>query len=141
MEQFPQRYLQLTIRLLQQLKDNLSKEALGEIFQEMGESIAGELTRGVNLADLNLEERLGLLEEVLTSEGFMVNLQEEDENYYLIESSCPYHHLGEDHPEICFVDQELIAHFISSQPIRVECILEGDNQCKYQINKNQALKD
>jgi DeoR family suf operon transcriptional repressor len=138
MEKFPQRYLQLTTRLLQQLKDNLPQEAISEIFQEMGEGLADELTRGINLDDLNLEERLELLEKVLTSEGFMVNIQEEDENYFLVEASCPYHHLGEDHPEICVVDRELIAHFISSPPKRVECILEGDKQCKYQIKKDLA---
>jgi len=138
MEQFPQRYLQLTLRLLQQLKENLSEKALGEIFQELAGSIAGELTQGVNLEDLNLKERLELLEEVLTAEGFMVNLQEEDENYFLVEASCPYHHVGEDHPEICVVDQELIAHFISASPQRVECILDGDAQCKYQIKKTEG---
>ena len=136
MEQFPQRYLQLTLRLLQQMKENLSEKALEEIFQELAQGITGELTRNVNLDDLSLKERLELLEEVLTSEGFMVNIVEEDDNFYLVEASCPYHHVGEDHPEICVVDQELIAHFISAQPERIECILDGDNQCKYQIKKN-----
>ena len=41
--------------------------------------------------------------------------------------------VGEDFPEICVVDQELIAHFASTTPKRVECILDGDKQCKYLI--------
>lgn len=135
MEQFPQRYLQLTLRLLQQLKENLSEKMVGEIFQELAEGIVGELTQNVNLHDLTFEERLLLLEEVLTSEGYMVNLQEEEGNYYIVEASCPYHHVGEDYPEICVVDKELIAHFTSTPPERVECILEGDKQCKYLIKK------
>ncbi len=135
MEQFPQRYLQLTLRLLQQLKENLSEKALGEIFQELAQGIAGDLTQNIDLESLTLKERLDLLEQVLTAEGFMVNVEEEDENYYLVEASCPYHHVGEDHPEICVVDKELIAHFVSASPTRVECILDGDLQCKYQIKK------
>jgi len=135
MEQFPQRYLQLTMRLLQQLKENLSEKELGDIFQDLAKGIASEFTRNVNLDDLSLIERLELLKEVLTSEGFMVNIEEEDENYYLVEASCPYHHVGGDHPEICVVDQELIAHITSAQPQRIECILDGDTQCKYQIRK------
>ena len=87
--------------------------------------------------DLQLEKLLvELLQEVLTAEGFMVNLEEEEDNFYIVEASCPYHHVGEDHPEICVVDQELIAHFVSSTPKRVECILDGDKQCKYKIKKN-----
>jgi len=136
MEQFPQRYLQLTLRLLGQLKENLTDIELKEIFKELAAGIAGDLTRDVNLEELSLKERLELLENLLTSEGFMVNLQEEDENYFLVEASCPYHHVGEDHPEICVVDKELIAHFISATPERVECILDGDAQCKYQIKKS-----
>ena len=135
MEHFPQRYLQLTLRLLEQLKANLSEKVLGEIFQELAEGIAGELTQDVNLEDLSLEERLHLLQEVLTAEGFTVNLQEEEDNYYLVEASCPYHHVGADYPEICVVDQELIAHFAATTPKRIECILDGDKQCKYLIEK------
>jgi len=135
MEQFPKRYLQLTLRLLQQLKENLSEEVIGEIFQELAEGIAGELTQNINLEDLTFEERLLLLKDVLNSEGFMVILQEEEDNYFIIEASCPYHHIGEDNPEICVVDQALIAHFVSTTPQRIECILDGDKQCKYLIQK------
>lgn len=136
MEQFPQRYLQLTLRLMDQLKSNLPEKVLGTIFKDVAEVIADELTHDINLEELNLEERLELLQEVLTAEGFMVNLEEEEDNFYIVEASCPYHHVGGDHPEICVVDQELIAHFVSSTPKRVECILDGDKQCKYKIKKN-----
>lgn len=133
MEQFPQRYLQLTLRLLEQLKSSLPEKVLGNIFKEVAEGIAEDLTHDINLEDLDLKERLELLQEVLTAEGFMVEIQEEEGNFYIVEASCPYHHVGEDYPEICVVDQELIAHFVSSTPKRVECILDGDKQCKYLI--------
>ncbi|MCD6425438.1 MAG: ArsR family transcriptional regulator [Anaerolineales bacterium] len=135
MEQFPQRYLQLTLRLLEQLKSKLPAKVLGNIFKEVAEGIADDLTRDISLEDLDLKERLELLQEVLTSEGFMVNIQEDEGNFYIVESSCPYHHVGEDFPEICMMDQELIAHFVSSTPQRVECILDGDKQCKYLIKE------
>ncbi len=133
MEQFPQRYLQLTLRLLEQLKSSLPEKVLGNIFKEVAEGIVEDLTHDINLEDLDLKERLELLQEVLTTEGFMVDIQEEEGNFYIVEASCPYHHVGEDYPEICVVDQELIAHFVSTTPKRVECILDGDKQCKYLI--------
>jgi predicted ArsR family transcriptional regulator len=135
MEQFPQRYLQLTLRLLKQMKENLSEKAIRDLFQELAEEIAGESTREVKLEDLSLLERLNLLQEVLTGEGFMVNIIEEDGDYYIVEASCPYHHVGEDYPEICVVDRELIAHFVSAPPQRIECILDGDKQCKYLVKE------
>ncbi len=133
MEQFPQRYLQLTLRLLEQLKSSLPEKVLRNIFKEVAEGIVEDLTPDINLEDLDLKERLELLQEVLTAEGFMVEIQEEEGNFYIVEASCPYHHVGEDYPEICVMDQELIAHFVSSTPKRVECILDGDKQCKYLI--------
>ena len=36
---------------------------------------------------------------------------------------------------ICVVDQELIAHFTATTPKRIECILDGDKQCKYLIEE------
>ena len=136
MEQFPQRYLQLTLRLLEQLKFNLPDKVLGEIFQDVAEGITDDLTQNINLDELDLEERLELLQQVLTAEGFMVNLEEDEGNFYIVEASCPYHHVGEDYPEICVVDRELIAHFAASTPERIECILNGDKQCKYKIKRN-----
>ncbi len=133
MEQFPQRYLQLTLRLLEQLKSNLPDQMIGDIFREVAQGIAGEITQQVDLKDLDLEERLELLQNALVAEGFMVELEEEDGDYYIVEASCPYHHVGEDYPEICIVDKELIARFAYTPPERVECILDGDKQCRYLI--------
>lgn len=136
MEQFPQRYLQLTLRLLEQLKTSLPEEVLGELFKEVAEGIADDLTGQIDLDQLSLKERLELLQEALVSEGFMVSLEEDEGNYYVVEASCPYHHVGENYPEVCVVDKELIAHFAASSPERIECILDGDKQCKYTIKRN-----
>ncbi len=133
MEQFPQRYLQLTLRLLEQLKSSLPDEMIGDIFREVAQGMAGEITKQVDLNELDLEERLELLQQALVAEGFMVELEEENGDYYIVEASCPYHHVGEDYPEICIVDEELIARFADTNPKRVECILDGDKQCRYLI--------
>jgi predicted ArsR family transcriptional regulator len=136
MEQFPQRYLQLTLRLLQQLKTSLPDMALGDIFRDVAEGIADDLTEHIDLNELELQERLELLQNALVSEGFMVTLEEDEGNFYIVEASCPYHHVGEDYPEICAVDKELIAYFAASSPERIECILDGDKQCKYTIKRD-----
>ncbi len=136
MEQFPQRYLQLTLRLLEQLKTSLPEKVLGELFKEVAEGIADDLTGQIDLDQLSLKERLELLQEALVSEGFMVSLEEDERYFYIVEASCPYHHVGENYPEVCVVDKELIAHFAASRPERIECILDGDKQCKYTIKRN-----
>lgn len=135
MEQFPRRYLSLTLRILDQLKQNLSEQAVGEIFQDVAEDMAVELTKDIDVDQLPMEKRFQLLQEVLASEGFTVNIKEEDDAYHVIEASCPYHHVGEAHPEVCAVDQELISRFVTVPPKRIQCILDGDSQCIYAVPK------
>ncbi|MDZ7845062.1 MAG: ArsR family transcriptional regulator [Anaerolineales bacterium] len=132
-EQFPKRYLDLTLRILAQLKESLSPQMVGELFQEIARDMAEEITADFELEDLSLAERLKLLQSVLNQEGFTVNVVKEDGEYYLVEASCPYHHVGEDHPEICVVDQELISRFVTVPPKRIECMLDGGKRCVYKI--------
>ncbi len=138
MEQFPKRYLNLTLRLLAQIKDNLSEKKVGEIFQDIAVDLADSLTEDLQLESLDLGERMDVLQKILTSEGFTVSVTEDEENFYLIEASCPYHHVGQDFPEICALDQALITHITSVSPHRIECILNGDQQCKYRLEKPKA---
>lgn len=135
MEHFPQRYLDLTLRILGQLENNLSKKAVSDLFKDMAEDMAEELTKDIDVDKLSMEERLQLLKDVMTSEGYTVTLKEKDDAYHVIEASCPYHHVGESHPEICVVDQELISRFVTVPPQRITCILDGDTQCTYIIPK------
>lgn len=135
-EQFPQRYLDLTLRILNQLKESLSPQMVGKLFQEIAQDMAAEIAADIELEDLSLTERLKLLQNVLNQEGFTVSVIKEDGEYFLIEASCPYHHVGEDHPEICVVDQELISRFVTLPPKRIECMLDGGKRCVYKIPNN-----
>jgi predicted ArsR family transcriptional regulator len=135
MERFPKRYLTLTLRILDQLEDTLSQKAVSELFQDIAEDMAEEMTQDIEVEQLTMEERLTLLQEVMTSKGYTVRLSEQDDTYHVIEASCPYHHVGESHPEICAVDQELISRFVAVPPKRITCILDGDTQCTYVIPK------
>ncbi|MFO8036198.1 MAG: winged helix-turn-helix transcriptional regulator [Anaerolineales bacterium] len=135
MEHFPKRYLDLTLRILDQMEDNLSQKAVNDILKDVAVEMAEELTKNIDVNSLSMEERLQFLKDVMTSEGYTVKLMEKDDAYHLIEASCPYHHVGETHPEICVIDQELISRFFTVPPKRITCILEGDSQCTYIIPK------
>ncbi len=136
MEQFPKRYLNLTLRLLDQLKESRSKRFLGELFQDIADDMAEEISKDFELDQLVLQEKLEILKEVLSAEGYTVSLSEDQHNYYLIEASCPYHHVGETYPEVCVMDQHLISLVTEVPAQRIECILNGDQHCKYLIKKD-----
>jgi len=130
-EKFPTRYLRLTTRLLNQLKETLPNPMVKELFSQVALNLAEEYSDQIE--DLPIEERLELIKELLASEGFTVDWEKEGESYHIHEISCPYHKVGQDHPEICSMDQTLISQMLSVPAEKVECILSGGDRCTYVV--------
>jgi len=131
MERFPSRYLRLTTRLLQQLKDTMPEPMVNQLFSQMAEDLAEDYQD--EFAGLDIEGRLNLLTELLSQEGFIVNWEKDEQNYLIKEISCPYYHIGQSHPEVCSVDQTLISSVLSIPAEKVKCILDGDAHCTYVV--------
>lgn len=130
-EKFPTRYLRLTTRLLNQLKETLPNPMVKELFSQVALNLADEYTD--QLENLPIEERLELIKELLASEGFTVDWEKEGESYHIHEISCPYHKVGQSHPEICSMDQTLISQMLALPAEKVECILNGNDRCTYVV--------
>lgn len=130
-ERFPTRYLRLTLRLLQQLKETVPEPLVNKIFSQMARDLAAEYED--ELEGLSMEERLDLVKNVLTSEGFTVDWEKDGDFYQIRESNCPYFHVGQNHPEICSVDQTLISTVLSVPAEKIKCMLHGDSQCTYLV--------
>ena len=132
-EHFPTRYLRLTNRLLDRLKDSLSDDTFDALFSKMGEEMAEDLASELDWQSLSMEDRLDLLKEVLQEEGFIVEWQRKGDDYYIKELNCPYYQIGQNHPEICTVDQTLISKVLSVPAKKIRCILDGDSHCTYVV--------
>lgn len=130
-EKFPTRYLRLTTRLLNQLKETLPNPMVKELFSQVAINLAGEYAD--RLENLPIEERLELLKELLASEGFTVDWEKEGDSYHIHEISCPYYKVGQSHPEICSMDQTLISQMLAVPAEKVECILSGGDRCTYVV--------
>ncbi len=131
LEKFPSRYVQFTVRLLQQLKQTLPPQMVGQLFTQMARQMAEEYAPQVE--DLTLEQRLDFITHLLQQEGFTVEWERQGDQYVIREVSCPYLHIGQSHPEVCAVDETLIAALLDIPAARVQCILDGDHVCTYVI--------
>ncbi|MFU8772150.1 MAG: helix-turn-helix transcriptional regulator [Anaerolineales bacterium] len=140
LEHFPTRYLRLTIRLLQQLKDHMPTELVSKLFTDMANDIAEDYAKSMPGINLSLEQRLELVKDVLINEGFNVEWEQKDDRYHIREISCPYLHIGQNHPEVCRVDQTLISSLLNVPVEKIQCILDGDSHCTYVIpNEEREL--
>ena len=66
--------------------------------------------------------------------------EHKDDGYLIRESSCPYYHVGQTHPEICAVDQTLISNILSVPVKKVKCILDGDAFCTYLVPSSESAE-
>lgn len=134
MEQFPTRYLNLSIRLVEKLKESLAPDTVSKLFKEMAAEMVSDQTAQIDLGSLSQDERVVLVEQLLSNEGFTIEVASSDKGYEIRETSCPYMHVGEEHPEICLVDEAMIAHVLATQVEKTHCVLDGDPFCAYFAN-------
>lgn len=135
LERFPTRYLRLTTRLLSQIKEKLPQPLVGEIFSEVAQVLASQHAEQMN--GLNLEERLDAVRDVLAEEGFVIEWEKQGGEYHIHEISCPYLQVGQNHPEVCMVDQTLISNMLALPAEKVRCILNGDAHCTFVIQADK----
>jgi predicted ArsR family transcriptional regulator len=130
-ELFPRKYLGLTRRLLEQIKTNLPPEAVAKLFEEMAVDIVADYQ--ARFEGKPKSERMAVLVEILEKEGFVVSWEEQNGEYVLIEHSCPYRTLGQEHADICTLDRVLITQVLDSPVQKTSCLLDGDHSCAYVI--------
>ena len=140
MEQFPSRYLQLTVRLLKQLKETLPEAMVGELFTQMADDLAADYAADLELDEMPIEERLDIVQDLLGSEGFTMEWEHKEDGYHIREVSCPYFHVGQSHPEVCAVDETLISNVLSVPIEKVKCVLNGDSLCTYIVPETKITE-
>ncbi|MFQ5594513.1 MAG: helix-turn-helix transcriptional regulator [Anaerolineae bacterium] len=128
---FPERYDELADRLLKGLKALGARREVTEVLEEMGADIVR--TYHGALAGKSFEERLDLLIHILSDEGFLASWVEEAGKYILTEYSCPYLLVGQDHPEVCEVDWQVITRILGAPVKKETCMLQGDTNCTFHI--------
>jgi DeoR family transcriptional regulator, suf operon transcriptional repressor len=131
LEKFPTRYLRLTTRLLDQMKEKLPQAVVGEMFQEVADDLASR--HEGQFKGRNVEERLEMMKDLLAEEGFVIEWEKQGQEYLIHEITCPYLQVGQNHPEICTVDQTLISKMLAVPANKVKCIFSGATQCTYVV--------
>lgn len=136
MEKFPTRYLRLTSRLLAQMKETMPGPMVSQLFSQVAEGLAADYSQ--QMLGMKMEERLDFVKEMLGEEGFTVEWEKVGEQYKIHEISCPYLQIGQNHPEVCTVDQTLISKMLAVPVEKVQCILSGAAHCTYVVQPVEA---
>jgi len=131
LDQFPSRYVRLTNRLLDEIKESIPPGKVEELFSGVATTMAADVAR--RLDGLPLKQRLERMVELLAEEGFEAEVEQQDGQIMIRETSCPYFRIGRKHPEVCTVDQSFIATALSLPVERVTCLLQGADTCTFAV--------
>ncbi len=131
MEKFPSRYLNLSIRILEKLKETLPPKTVTKLLKEMAAEMVSDQTAQIDISGLEIGERVELIQQLLMEEGFTVEVTSKEDGFEIKETSCPYKHVGTDHPEICLVDETMITEILATPIEKTHCVLNGDPYCCY----------
>lgn len=134
LEHFPTRYMRLTIRLLGQLKEHMPPEMVNQLFSKMADDLVHDYANSARAQGLSTEQRLEMVKSLLKDEGFNIEWEKIGDKYHIREVSCPYFHVGQNHPEVCWIDQTLISTVLDLPAEKVKCVLDGDNYCTFVVS-------
>ena len=135
LERFPTRYMRLTLRLLEKIKQSLPEPMVKGLFAQMAREMVDDYTAEAHTDGLSMEERLDLMRSLLVKEGFNVEWEQQGEEYHIRETNCPYLHVTQTHPEVCSVDQTLISALLDVPAQKIKCVLNGDAHCTYVVSQ------
>jgi len=131
-ELFPKKYFSFANRLLEELKERLPADTINEIFISLVNRMLEE--RASEFAGLSLEERLDYVINLLGTEGFLARWEKmADGRYRIIEYSCPYISMGQQHAEVCTLDKQIMISVLGTAVEQQSCMLDGDDCCQFTL--------
>lgn len=134
---FPDSHSELTLRLINKIKENLGEETLTELISSTGlDNLQNYRTAIPETA--SLEERIEKLAELRNKEGYMATYeQNEDGNYLLIENHCPICAAATLCQGFCATELNTFQSVLgpNTKVERIDHILAGARRCAYLIQE------
>ncbi len=125
----PTDYLKISEQALQTMKRFLGSETLLELLKEIGKDLAQGYGDSMHFDDP--EESLNQIASQLTRDGFIFSWTRSGDITTLTTHHCPFHYLGQSHPEVCAINHALLESLIQQPISHNGCILRGDVACTY----------
>lgn len=138
---FPNSHADLTVQLLDTIKEQLGEEALDMIITSREAETVKRYQRALSNCK-DLESVISGYAIIRTSEGYMAEFRKESENEYLLfENNCPIGAAASSCKHFCLSDMRILQQILGENTIveRMDHIASGERRCAYRI-KSPALQ-
>ncbi len=133
--QFPDRYDEFAVSLLDTLAETVGKEQMGTILRKQWERKALEYRDRIGAG--TLKERVDRLVELRRQEGYMaecLNDPDHGDRFILTEYNCAISHIAETFPSVCGHELEMFGVALPDCAVeRTHWQVNGEHRCGYLI--------
>ena len=140
---FPDAYAELSVALIEALKDSFGEEGLERVLVSRCARQRADYARRIRRDD-PLEKKLKELALVRTEEGYMAEVRRDEEGggYLLVENHCPICAAASACQGFCSTELELFRSALGPGVgvERVEHIVSGDRRCAYRVTPKSAKR-
>jgi predicted ArsR family transcriptional regulator len=136
LSQFPDTHAEVTVQLLQSVKNLLGENALDLLITDREKSTYDRYEQALSKAK-SLEQRLEALTQIRSKEGYMAEWKKEGDNYFLIENHCPICAAATECQGFCRAELSNFQTLMGKdyRVERVDHIISGGQRCVYKISQ------
>lgn len=131
---FPKAYHEFIVGILKDLEKNDGRNKVEDIFRWRKERILRDKKEALS-DKKSLQDRVYALQDVLESDGYLVDLDVDENNFILREFNCPIAKVATEFREACKYELQIFRELLRKDVMRQECIAEGSPSCTYVIPK------
>jgi len=134
--QFPDSHADVTVQILRSVKNLLGENALDLLINDREKNTYERYEKALVKAE-SLEQRLEVLVQARSEEGYMAEWTKEGNEYFLIENHCPICAAATECQGFCRAELSNFRNLIGKeyQVERINHILSGGQRCVYKISE------
>ena len=131
---FPKAYHEFIIGTFKDLEKTDGKEKIDDIFRRRKDRILREKKEALS-DKKSIHDKVYTLKDVLESDGYILELYEEDNKYTLKNFNCPISKVASEFRDACKHELEMYRELLKKEVTRQACLAEGALSCTYIIPK------
>lgn len=133
-ELFPRQYDQLSLTLLEELEELMSRDVVRELFERRQQGLADSYKKQLRRLDSE-EEKIEALVAMQDENGYMAEVEKiQDGTFHIRQYNCPISKVAKRYKEACSCEMKLYREVLETE--KVECksrLSDGDSCCEYVV--------
>jgi predicted ArsR family transcriptional regulator len=133
-EIFPNAHTAFLMEVLRTIEKMDGREKVDDVFKKITRSHLDDKMRSLHGIE-DFTQRLIAFTEILSKDGYLIELEEKDDNYELKQYNCLLTSVAREYPETCSMELDLYREVLGTDLARSQCQKEGGAACIYVIPK------